>query len=257
LNAFERAQKLSPLAPHFADDEVGQLAASLDDYSLRLSDLVERDREFNADVSHELRTPLSVIRGAAELMMSQPDLDEKTRQRVKRIERAVRQSTELTTALLHLSRNERAMPGDTLSCDVGTLIDTIVDTNRALLGSKAIEVTISLHFPLKVAAPDAVVAVALGNLIGNAFKYTQQGRVDIFIENDRVEVHDTGPGVRESESSKLFERGYRGEQTTGKGAGIGLALVRRLCDLYGWQVSLASKANQVGAIARLQFLTSP
>ena len=60
------------LAPHFPDDEVGQLAEALDDYAARLTEVVQRDREFNADVSHELRTPLAVIRGAAELLLSQP-----------------------------------------------------------------------------------------------------------------------------------------------------------------------------------------
>ena len=50
----------------FPDDEVGELAKALDDYSSRLTEVVKRDREFNADVSHELRTPLAVIKGAVE-----------------------------------------------------------------------------------------------------------------------------------------------------------------------------------------------
>ncbi len=66
-----------PLAAHFPDDEVGQLAEALDDYSARLTEVVQRDREFNADVSHELRTPLAVIRGATELLLTRPNLDEK------------------------------------------------------------------------------------------------------------------------------------------------------------------------------------
>jgi signal transduction histidine kinase len=62
------------LATHFADDEVGQLASALDDYAARLTEVVQRDREFNADVSHELRTPLAVIRGAVELLLSRPEV---------------------------------------------------------------------------------------------------------------------------------------------------------------------------------------
>src|SRR5690606_7106646 len=69
-----------PLAPRFPDDEVGQLAQALDDYSSRLTEVVQRDREFNADVSHELRTPLAVIRGATELLLTRPGLDEKVLQ---------------------------------------------------------------------------------------------------------------------------------------------------------------------------------
>ena len=58
---------------------MGELAKALDDYSDRLTDVVQRDREFNADVSHELRTPLAVIRSAVELLLSKPELDERTR----------------------------------------------------------------------------------------------------------------------------------------------------------------------------------
>lgn len=105
-----------------------------------------------------------------------------------------------------------------------------------------------------MAAPPAVLAVALANLIGNAFRYTQEGEVRIRILGDRVEVADTGPGIDPEDAARLFERGYRGQAASGsKGAGLGLAIVRRLCDLYGWQVSLAPGPGR-GAVATLRFL---
>ena len=67
LDTLSEEKKPERLSEHFADDEVGQLAAALDSYADRLHHLVERDREFNADVSHELRSPLTVITGATEL----------------------------------------------------------------------------------------------------------------------------------------------------------------------------------------------
>jgi len=96
--------------------------------------------------------------------------------------------------------------------------------------------------------------VALGNLIVNAFKYTREGEIRISVLGDRVEVRDTGPGIPEEEAAKLFERGYRGSSSEGsKGGGIGLAIVRRLCELYDWKVSLAPRADRQGAIAMLEF----
>ncbi|MEO7935596.1 MAG: sensor histidine kinase, partial [Dokdonella sp.] len=95
------------------------------------------------------------------------------------------------------------------------------------------------------------VAVALTNLISNAFKYTQEGEVTVIVGHGRVSVEDTGPGIALEDADRLFERGERGT-TLVKGAGLGLAIVRRLCELYGWKVSLAPRP-QGGAVATLQF----
>jgi signal transduction histidine kinase len=252
VRAFERGKQPPPLSPHFADDEVGELAAALDEYSRRLNELVVRDREFNADVSHELRTPLAVIRGATELLLAQDGLPEKTRERVRRIDRAARQSTELTQALLLLSRSERAAPTDGETSDVAQVVEQVIDTHRPQLGKKPVEVHIERVEPSWVAAPSSVLAVALGNLVGNAFKYTPAGRVDVRIEAQRVSIADTGPGIGADEAAKLFERGVRGEGAGGSGAGLGLAIVRRLCELYGWRVALAPRPGG-GAIATLDF----
>lgn len=252
VERFERDGKRDPLSPHFADDEVGQLASALDDYADRLTELVKRDREFNFDVSHELRTPLAVIRGATELLLAQEGLSEKARERIKRIDRAARQSTELTEALLLLSRSERQGPNDGQVTDVVKVVEAAVETQRATLVGRKIGVAIDVEDALEIAAPQAVLAVALGNLIGNAIRYTQDGDVRIRVLADRVEVLDTGPGIDPNDAERLFERGVRGSNASGKGAGLGLAIVRRLCNLYGWQVKLEPRPER-GAIATLRF----
>jgi signal transduction histidine kinase len=112
-------------------------------------------------------------------------------------------------------------------------------------------VHVEIEEPLATAAPSSVVAVALSNLIGNAFKYTQAGQVIVSVGHGRVSVEDTGPGIKAEDAEKLFERGVRGT-TIGMGGGLGLAIVRRLCELYGWKVSLAPRP-QGGATATITF----
>ena len=239
-----------PMAPHFPRDEVGELAVALDGYAERMTLLVKRDQEFNADVSHELRTPLAVIRGAAELLLANPDLPDKTRQRLARIERATLQCTDLTTALLLLSRNERGS-GKT---NLHKLCLNLAEANRAQLGGKPIAISVDGRQDVFVSAPEAAVSVAVGNLMGNACKYTQEGEVRIVVEADRVRIIDTGPGLSNEDAARLFERGYRGSGAGGtSGGGIGLSIVRRLCDLYGWKVSIAP-CQEHGAEATLVFL---
>jgi signal transduction histidine kinase len=188
-------------------------------------------------------------------MLASDSISDKLRERLKRIERAAKQSTELTNALLLLSRSERSAPVDGETTDVGKIVEQVAEVYRSHLGRKPVEVRCVVEQPIEVVAPSSVVAVALGNLIGNAFKYTQQGEVVITVGAGRgkVTVEDSGPGIKAEEAEKLFERGVRGDSAAGsKGAGLGLAIVRRLCELYDWRVSLAPRP-QGGAVATLDF----
>ncbi|MBT8049071.1 MAG: HAMP domain-containing histidine kinase [Xanthomonadales bacterium] len=252
LDTLSEESKPERLSEHFADDEVGQLAAALDSYADRLHHLVERDREFNADVSHELRSPLTVITGATELLLAQPDLEPKVRTRLLRIARAARQSADITTALLHLVRAEQGIDKDSSSHPVGRIVNEVVHLYEPLVGNKPLTLRVVEEDRVSIIAPESVVAVTVGNLIGNAMRYTPEGEVVITIGNGRVRVEDTGPGIPEQDLSRVFDRHYRGENITGKGAGLGLAIVKRLCELYGWSIHFSNR--DVGGLrAELRF----
>jgi signal transduction histidine kinase len=252
LNMRTEERVTDRLSDHFADDEVGQLAAALDSYADRLHHLVERDREFNADVSHELRSPLTVITGATELLLAQPDLDEKVRTRLLRIARAARQSADITTALLHLVRAEQGIDKDSAAQNVSQVVREVVHLYEPLIGNKDLKLRVLENDRVSVIAPESVVAVAVGNLIGNAMRYTASGEVVITIGNGKAVVEDTGPGIPEEELEHVFERHYRGQNISGKGAGLGLAIVKRLCELYGWTIHFSNRESG-GLRAELRF----
>ncbi|GGA09049.1 sensor histidine kinase [Dyella caseinilytica] len=253
LRDFRKTGRAEPLAPHFADDEVGELAQALDEYSTRLTAMVERDREFNSDVSHELRTPLAVISSTTELLQGSPDLTDKLRERLKRIERASRQATELIEALLLLSRAERRGPTRGETTEVAKVASDVIESQRPQLRDKPVEIELIEKQSVSVNAPASVLSVALTNLIGNAIKYTLEGRVTVQVEKGCIEVIDTGPGIKPEDAERLFQRGVRGEGAGGSGAGLGLAIVRRLCELYGWDVSIRPRTDANGAIASIVF----
>ncbi len=242
-----------PLSPNYAHDEVGSLAHALDEYAARLTALVVRDKEFNADVSHELRTPLAVIQSATELMTAAAGQDEKTLTRLERIRRATKQSAELTEALLHLGRSEKVDGSTGEYYRIDKIVEDVIDFKRHLIEHKDVQVNLDVQSSFLVCAPESVISVVLGNLIGNAFKYTPQGAVNISIINGEVIVQDTGPGLKEDELQKVFVRHYRGSSASGKGSGLGLAIVTRFCELYNWTV-IIEKGEPSGLRARLQFL---
>ncbi|TBV72131.1 sensor histidine kinase [Pseudoxanthomonas winnipegensis] len=249
LRAYRGSSNPTQLGPLFPEDEVGELARALDDYSNRLTEVVQRDREFNADVSHELRTPLAVIRGATELLLGKPDLEPKIQARLLRIQRAEQACSDLIGSLLLLSRNERGQG----TSNVAKVADQLLDSHRAQIGGKPLELMLEGNQDLVIDAPEAALSVALGNLVGNAVKYTQEGTVRVRVLNDAVEVIDSGPGLSEEDAARLFDRGYRGTHAGhSQGGGIGLSIVSRLCDLYGWQVSVRPGAER-GVVATLRF----
>jgi signal transduction histidine kinase len=84
-------------------------------------------------------------------------------------------------------------------------------------------------------------SVLVGNLIRNACQYTERGRVTVIVETDRVVVRDTGVGFGEEERKRAFVSFFRGGQGRGGGHGIGLTIVKRLADRFGWEVALSSE----------------
>jgi signal transduction histidine kinase len=175
------------------------------------------------------------------------------RERLQRIERASKQSTELISALLLLSRSERQGPQDGEESDVAKVAAEVVESQRPQIGSKPVALILVVNARPEVAAPEAVISVVLNNLVGNAVKYTKEGEVRVRVEADGVIVEDTGPGIQADEAAQLFERHVRGSSAgSSGGAGLGLAIVKRLCALYGWSAELEPRPEG-GARASLWF----
>jgi signal transduction histidine kinase len=239
-----------PLADEFAEGEIGELARVFDRHQLRMRAFIERERAFNADMSHELRTSLAVILSTTEILLEDPALSAKQRDRVARIDRAARDMAELGTALLLMAREEGTL-GSSGGCVVASVIEHAVDRHRHLLANKPVQVEMLLDHETEVAADPALVDILVGNLIRNAFSYTASGAVTIRQDRAGFSVADTGRGMSEQAASQAFVRHFR--DMTSLGAGIGLSLVKRICDQQGWQVHLESREH-AGTSVTVRFL---
>ena len=243
-----KAQLLAPLAADFPEDEVGELARDFDDYLQRLSEFIKRERAFTSDVSHELRTPLAVIQGAAEVLLADTQMDAARRKRVERIARAVKEATELSSALLLLAR-EREDDLASTACEVGEILAQVLQSHHYLLAHKPVEVRFEIHEQPQIQVECSLLRVVLANLVRNAYSYVEQGYVQVILERDHVEIEDTGVGISHAGLQRVFEP-YYSEQPGGEG--IGLSLVRRICQRYGWNIEIDSSKGQ-GTRIRLCF----
>lgn len=229
------------LADEFPSGEVGELARVFDRQLVRMRAFIERERAFGADVSHELRTALAVILSATEVLLSDERLDDRQRARVGRIERAARDMAELGTALLLMAREERSL-AMTGACSVAEVVEEVVAKHRHLLGHKPVQVEVHTNPGLILAADRGVLDILVSNLVRNAFAYTSAGTVAVVQDAHSLTVSDTGKGIPGGAVDQVFLRHFR--DMTSEGAGIGLSLVKRICDRYGWQVRLDSSEGR-------------
>jgi signal transduction histidine kinase len=220
----------------FSNDEIGQLAQVFSVYLKRMRAFINRERSFTSDVSHELRTPLTIVQGVLELMADGKQSEEKRQERIAKIARANRDMVNLTSALLLMAR-ENTDELIVQTCDVCEVVGTSVEMNRHLLSDKTSVETVCHAHPL-LATERTLLGVVVSNLIRNAFTYTPSGTVLISVEENKITVSDTGTGIRSDEIGKVFQQHFKGSGSTG--SGIGLSLVKRICDRYQWETLINS-----------------
>jgi signal transduction histidine kinase len=238
------------LSQCFSDDEVGVLAKALEDAMQRVETFVEREHQFSRDASHELRTPVTVIRGALELLKKKFDRGEPAVLRpLERIERAVINMENIIETLLWLSRENIAVSQE---CDVAVLsvIRETIGMHRHLLANKPIEIELVTAGELRLTVSAPLFQIAFTNLIRNAIQHTACGKITVNVTDDRVLVSDTGAGIRADDLKTITLPYIRGSRS--EGFGLGLSIVKRLCDRLGWELDITSELGQ-GTTVQLIF----
>ncbi len=257
-NLAQRVSELRPgqpqpdLADNYLDQEVKGLAQAFDRYIDKINALIAREQEFTANVSHELRTPLTAIKTSCELISQDRNLNPASGERVRKIDAAVDRMSELIKSLLFLAREDAVMEMEEVS--VLDCVQEVLDQLRHEMdpGKVVVEVDIEPHATLK--ADRNALMLVLANFLKNAAENTPQGSIRISYHDHVLVIEDTGRGIQEAEIPHVFRRFYQGGVAPGArdGFGLGLAIVKRLCDRYGWQVTLNSKVD-VGTQVSLRF----
>ena len=224
-------------AAQFPNNEIGILAHTLESAMKKINQSLLREKCFTRDVSHELRTPAAIIKNAVEVYRSQHLTDENNPV-IERISQATTQMEQTVTTLLTLAREEHT-EADKKHIKILPLIEQSIIDQHHLINNKPIEVEVNDNCNVEVYAQSGMLKVLLDNLIGNAFQYTQQGKVTIEMRDKVLIVADTGPGIEPSISAKITEPAVKSNQSTGYG--FGLSIVKRLCEHQGWLLTFSSE----------------
>jgi signal transduction histidine kinase len=234
-----------------ADDEVAELARTFDAMLDRLAGAFESQKRFVANASHELRTPLAVMRTEIDVTLTDDEADvDEYRRMAKVVRNASERANGLVDALLVLARSE-AQSGRRLArkipADLADSVANALSAVRPEAERMKLDVTTDLQ-PAPVVGDPSLLDRLAGNLIENAIRYNHLlGR--LWLRTASVDGHarlivgNTGYEVEPPDVPGLFEPFRRGgwERTGSRGSGLGLSIVRAVCDAHGGTVSAVAQ----------------
>ncbi|WP_345985856.1 HAMP domain-containing sensor histidine kinase [Sulfurimonas sp. HSL-1656] len=207
---------------------------------------VVQTERFVSDVTHELNTPVTALSMAAEQLLSAGRCSEKT---LRNITASTRQLYDIYRSLTYL--NFAREPETPHAIDLAGVAEKSSAYYRPLMESKQQTLSLQTH-PLYFAIPEAEAQLLLGNLIGNAVKYSPPGAtVHLEMNAGCLIVRDEGMGIAPEQQHRIFEQFTRATEIGG-GFGVGLSIVKRICDAYGITLTLDS-AEGKGTQFRLCF----
>ena len=240
-------------------DEIGRLAAVINDTFARLESSFEQLRRFTADASHELRTPLSVIRGIGEIGLHETRTPAEYKEAMGSMLEEVDRLTTLVDTLLRLSHGDAGTVRlSRESVDVGQLARDVVSSLGILAEERNQRLRIEVADSISVTADRLVLREAITNIVDNAIKYSpRRSAIEIRVHGDgdraMVDVADEGSGIAAEHRERIFDRFFRldeGRSRDSGGTGLGLAIARWAVEANGGHISVDSGPNG-GSIFRI------
>ncbi|WP_437693722.1 ATP-binding response regulator [Sorangium sp. So ce176] len=213
--------------------------------------------EFLATVSHELRTPLNAILGWSHLLLAKDAAPEQKARGLQAIERSARSQARLIEDILDVSRIiAGTVRLDRHLLDPGAVIGAAVESLRPAADAKGVALDLAVEArDARILGDTTRLQQVCWNLVSNAIKFTPAGgavRVSVAQRGAdlRIEVSDTGQGIRPDFLPFVFERFSQADSSTTRrhgGLGLGLAIVRHLVELHGGTISARSEGEGRGA----------
>ena len=235
-------------------DSMGDFAVIADYFNRMAEELSGTETlrtDFIANVSHELKTPLAVIQNYG-TMLSQPNLaEEKRLEYARAVTGAARRLANLITNILKLNKleNQQIYPA-VETYDLGEQLCECLLSFESAWEEKDLDIETDVEEEVMVDADAELLSLVWNNLFSNAVKFTEpKGRVSLSLRSEGeyaiVQVVDTGCGIAPEVGRHIFEKFYQGDTSHAtQGNGLGLALVKRVIDIIGGDISVSSEVGK-------------
>ena len=250
VNLLQTFAAQSVIAIHNA-----RLFHEIEDKGRELQIANKHKSEFLANMSHELRTPLNAILGYTELIIDNiyGDVPEKIQEVLERVEKNGRHLLNLINDVLDLSKIEAGR--FSLSLDdysMQDVIQTVFTSVEALASEKKLDLKMKVPEVLKTGKGDEQrIAQVILNLLGNAIKFTEQGKVEVeaTVSNESflISVSDTGPGLSETDQKNIFDEFRQADASSTRakgGTGLGLSISKKIVEMHGGRIWVDSSLGK-------------
>ena len=237
---------LSTLSAEGVPSEIRPFVGEINALLGRVSDALKAQRRFIADAAHELRSPMTALSLQAERLRATAMPDE-ARSRLDALTSGLRRTRAMLEQLLTLARSQEPAHERTASVVVDQAIREVLEDLISIAEEKNIDLGVVGAVKVEVRAEAVDVKVLIKNLVDNAIRYTPpNGRVDITVEKQldqaRLVVEDSGPGIADDELERVFDPFYRVLGNDEVGSGLGLAIAKSVAERIGAHIELRNVA---------------
>ncbi|MGD9056766.1 MAG: ATP-binding protein [Desulfobacterales bacterium] len=233
-------------------DEIDQLAITFNQMLDRIQTLVTGIREMSDNIAHDLKSPITRIRGLSEVSMttgaSEKDYENLAASTIEECDRLL----DMINTMLVISKTEAGVNKlDAVEMDIGTVVRDACDLFLAPAEDKGVKLACDVAGHCNIFGDHRMIQRMIANLLDNAIKYTPAGgRIDVTVHADdhqdiSLTVKDTGIGISEKDSTRIFERFYRCDPSRSEaGIGLGLSFARTIARAHGGDITVASQIDQ-------------
>jgi heavy metal sensor kinase len=229
--------------------ELKGLALAFNNMLDRLKKAFDSERRLVADASHELKTPVSVIRAECDVTLQRERSREEYVETIKSIREVTASIDGVVRDLLSLARLDSGIldPADFLPLSINECLGKMIAMMTMLAEEKHVEIMVDFAEDLRVRGNREILAEAFLNLFENGIKYNRANgvlEVSTMKEGEKavISIRDTGPGIREDERERVFDRFYRSDAVRGaEGTGLGLSITRAIIEAHGGEIRVESE----------------
>ncbi len=218
-------------------DEFDELSEIVEKMTTRIYKDFNSQKEFNENSSHELQTPLAIIRNKLELLIQSKNLKDEEMVLIGSVFHTINRLTQLNKGLILLSKIENNQYSELSRINIGQLLETLLVSFEELMNEKNIEVSLNILKVIIIPANQILIETLLFNLISNAIKHNIEdgGTISITVSKNTLEISNTGHALP-VEAERMFDR-FLKSSTSEMSVGLGLSIVKKICDLYKFKIS--------------------